>query len=626
MYESHFGLVRRPFAAAAAPQWYFPAAAIESARQTLGRCIERAAGIGFVVGPTGTGKTMLLEVLAAEFADRFQVARIANGHLTTRRTLLQTILFELGLRYRQRDEGELRLELIERLTRSEPPVPGLLLLIDEAHTLPLRLLEEVRMITNLVRGGQPCVRLVLAGSPVLEERFTSPRLDAFNQRLAARCYLETLSYAETGGYVRHQIEAAGGAADRVVSPEALAAIHRATDGVPRLVNQLADHALLLAYADGARRLEADIVAQAWSDLQQLPAPWGVETRTTQAETAAPVAAPAASYSSIEFGSLDDELEDESDEPAATSSIEEPAAPPAVACALHTSPSPAWPAVEEREHYDAEEELPAYWTAVPQPEPVEEPAAPQTASCADDDTEEWQEDAVVGRTAAVDSPVEPAHEEVVQDRYAALDAARQQVPTSPPAANTADMLAADVPLTRPDRRATADRAAEEKLSLAEALVRLEIERTSEDPAKTVDAPPAGAVKAEADANSAAITASNDQDNTSQGRWPPAWRVDGDADLSAYSQPAEPSASPWQPAAELPQAPALEWEDTGHGAALAAHAGAEPHDMALATEPTAAQDEDLIVVEPPVEPQPTVAAEPVRRHEYRQLFRRLRGDQR
>ena len=84
--------------------------------------------------------------------------------------------------------------------------------------------------------------------------------------------------------------------------------------------------------------------------------------------------------------------------------------------------------------------------------------------------------------------------------------------------------------------------------------------------------------------------------------------------------------WRPAAELPQAPAVDWEDTGHAAGLAGDSAAEVENLVLAAERQSARDEDLIVVEQPAETQPAVAAEPVRRHEYRQLFRRLRGDQR
>src|SRR5207244_2142982 len=118
--------------------------------------------------------------------------------------LLQNILFELKLPYRDMDEGELRLSLVDHLEPRSGGPDGLLLLVDEAHMLPLRLLEEIRLLTNVVRDGQTRVRLVLAGGMALEERLTSPKLESLHQRIAARCYLQSLRRDETIYYVQEQ--------------------------------------------------------------------------------------------------------------------------------------------------------------------------------------------------------------------------------------------------------------------------------------------------------------------------------------------------------------------------------------------------------------------------------------
>ena len=302
MYEAFFQLKQRPFAAAPRADRYFPAPAIEAARQALARCVERAEGAGMLVGPSGTGKTLVCQLLAEQFRQHFSVAFLSNGHLTTRRELLQAILFELGLPYRRLEEGELRLSLIDHLSSDQQDNQGLLLLLDEAHTFPQRLLEEVRLITNLVRHGQPRVRLVLAGSPALEERFASPRLEAFSQRIASRSYLEPLDHAQTRQYIIAQLAAVGGDAERIFTPDALDAVYRATDGVARLVNQVCDHALMLALAGGRRQLTAAGIEEAWADLQQLPAPWSDAGRTESRD--------ASESGIIEFGGLDDEFESE----------------------------------------------------------------------------------------------------------------------------------------------------------------------------------------------------------------------------------------------------------------------------------------------------------------------------
>ena len=109
MYEAFFGMTERPFTAVPHAGCYYPAAAIEGSRQTLSRCIERAEGAALLVGPAGTGKTLLCQILADQFRDKYEIALLDSGRLCTRRALLQAVLFELGLPYRGMEEGELRL-------------------------------------------------------------------------------------------------------------------------------------------------------------------------------------------------------------------------------------------------------------------------------------------------------------------------------------------------------------------------------------------------------------------------------------------------------------------------------------------------------------------------------------
>ena len=294
MYEAFFGFRQLPFASAPRADRYFPAKAIESARKTLIRCIQRSEGTGLVVGPAGTGKTLLVQLLADQLRDQFAVALLSSGGLCNRRGLLQAILFGLGRPYRGMDEADLRLSLIDYLSGNEFSAQAAVLLVDEAHTLPLRLLEEIRLISNLVVGGQPRIRLVLAGAPMLEERLASPKLESFSQRLAARCYLEAFGRTETDAYIRWWIETVGGQAEEILAPDACEAVHQATGGIARLVNQVCDHALLLAYTAGRRQIGAECIREAWADLQQLPAPCTDPSRHQSASSA------------IEFGTLEDE--------------------------------------------------------------------------------------------------------------------------------------------------------------------------------------------------------------------------------------------------------------------------------------------------------------------------------
>lgn len=293
MYETSFGLFCRPFPSVPRATFYYPGSAIEYARQTLARCIERGEGVGIVIGPTGCGKSLLGQMLAEQFSNRMRLVHLPSGRLESRQALLQAILHGLRRPFRGMDAEEMRLALRDCLSHDEERLRPMLLLVDEAEGLPLRLLDELRMTTNLLAEGQPCSRLVLLGGPALEEKLTSPKLESLSQRIVTRCYLETFSRTETSECIRAQIAAASTAPRNLFSDDACEAVHQATDGVPRLVNQLCDHALILAYADGKESVDRGTVEEAWADLQQLPAPSGDSSNETQEPM-------------IEFGGLDEE--------------------------------------------------------------------------------------------------------------------------------------------------------------------------------------------------------------------------------------------------------------------------------------------------------------------------------
>ncbi len=391
MYESAFGFRMRPFAASPSVALYYPAATIEKARATLARCIEHGGGPGLIIGAAGMGKSLLCQLLAEQYRDQFRVVMLASARLCTRRALLQNILFELGLPYRDLEEGELRLSLIDFLANDERAAQGMLLIVDEAHSLPTRLLEEIRMITNLVRDGRPRVRLILAGSARLEERFASPKLESFNQRIAARCYLEPLGREETRAYITAQLTAAGRRPGEIFTPDALDAVFDATAGVPRLINQVCDHALVLAMVGGRGTIGAAGIEEAWSDLQQLPAPWHMDS-------------PAAE-NVIEFGPLTQN-----------------AAAPQISAV-----------VSEVERPDPIEQLSAIEHSVALAAREADPKLVSTFSTSDhehDEDEQFRPAGVIGPEVelvfhASHSPFgdDFVEEEVVIDRYAALESAR-----------------------------------------------------------------------------------------------------------------------------------------------------------------------------------------------------------
>lgn len=258
----------RPFMAAPRTQFFHPAAVIDGALAATERAIRRAEGFVLVVGPAGTGKSLLLAKVAENVRDDFDCALLSGARICTRRALWQSVLAAIGEPYRGIGESDLRMAVIERIRALAAAGSGLVLLVDEAHTLPTRLLEELRLLTN-VPTPLPAVHIALAGSQKLEETLGLPRMESLAQRIAVRAYLEPLDHAETMAYLRTQTRVAGLDWDRLFAPGCDDAVFAATDGVPRLVNQLCDQALVTA-GDAGRVVTPADIAVAWGEIQRLP--------------------------------------------------------------------------------------------------------------------------------------------------------------------------------------------------------------------------------------------------------------------------------------------------------------------------------------------------------------------
>lgn len=251
-------------------QFYHPARLIDASLHGIDRAIRRAEGIALVVGSPGTGKSLLLAKVAESVADDFKVALLSGASICTRRALWQSILADLGHPYRGIDEADLRIAVAELVRKLAAIGSGLVILVDEAHTLPLRLIDELRLLAN-TPTPLPAVHIVLAGPSSLEERLGAAKMESFAQRIAFRSYLEPLDHAETVAYLRTQTKAAGLDWNTCFELGCDDAVYSAADGVPRLMNQICDQALVLL-AGASRRVKPSDIAAAWQEIQRLPSP------------------------------------------------------------------------------------------------------------------------------------------------------------------------------------------------------------------------------------------------------------------------------------------------------------------------------------------------------------------
>lgn len=273
MYEQFFDLKRRPFAATPDANCWFHSERYQAAIDELLVCAEQGQGVGIVIAPAGLGKTLLCERLVREIGEPFTSVLLRHATYHSRRSFLQTLLSELAQPYDLPTDQELRLALAPVLRGLGQQGRALVLVVDEAHELSEPLLEELRILADQAQEGKPLVRLILCGQLGLEEKLAHPQLRALNQRVRAHVSLLPLSLAESADYLDYRVTWAGGRTAELFSPEAVDVICQAADGVPRCLNQLADHALLSAYVAEQKPVSAETVKQALEDLEHLPLAW-----------------------------------------------------------------------------------------------------------------------------------------------------------------------------------------------------------------------------------------------------------------------------------------------------------------------------------------------------------------
>jgi type II secretory pathway predicted ATPase ExeA len=273
MYEAYFRLHRRPFSATPDTACVFDTESRSRTMRRLVELVESEQGIGVLIGPGGIGKSLAIAGLMELFRERFTVVKTSAAGLSSVRSLLQGLLYELGERYTGLDENECRLELkacLKRLVQSQRPV---VLLVDEGEQLPAPLFHELRNLVEEVEHGRRLIRLIVAGHPALEDQLLDPSVSAFYQRIAVQEYLAPLTQDESVAYVLFRLRRAGALDDSLIAREALQLIAQTSDGLPRCLNQLCDHALLLAFVVEVPQVTRRHVEEALTDLKQLPLHW-----------------------------------------------------------------------------------------------------------------------------------------------------------------------------------------------------------------------------------------------------------------------------------------------------------------------------------------------------------------
>ena len=274
MYLEPFKLKELPFRLSPDPQFLYLSKQHARAKAYMESTIWFTDGFVVITGEIGSGKTTLIESFLKEVPADVVVAQI-NQTQVTAMDFLQAVLAQFGFSPFKMRKAELIATLNNFLIEQYAAGRRVLLIVDEAQNLSMRVLEEIRLLSGVETTKEKVLRIILAGQPELNDKLDAPELEQLTQRVRLRFHLQTLSESETRGYIQHRLDVAGAGDRELFAADTYPEIFRYCGGVPRLINTLCDTAMMAAFtADRDTVTRADIVSAVqelqWVDFAHRP--------------------------------------------------------------------------------------------------------------------------------------------------------------------------------------------------------------------------------------------------------------------------------------------------------------------------------------------------------------------
>jgi len=266
MYTEFYGLRELPFQVTPDPRFYYANPVYEEAFANLVYAIRHRKGFVCLTGEVGTGKTTLLRRLIENMEPNTPFVFLFNTRLAFD-DILTFMCDELGIHSNARSKRLKKIQLLNTFFLDQLRRGGTTaLLIDEAQNLKDDTLEDLRLLSNLETNAEKLLQIILVGQPELDEKLSRPSLRQLRQRIGVQIRIDRLSPRETERFIRHRLEVGGYKGPDLFTPDAFVRIAWFSRGVPRLVNQICDNSLVMAFSTSRRTITADIVEEAAHDL------------------------------------------------------------------------------------------------------------------------------------------------------------------------------------------------------------------------------------------------------------------------------------------------------------------------------------------------------------------------
>jgi general secretion pathway protein A len=259
MYKNFFGLRVNPFNPNPDPRFLFLTGATREALAALAYGIRNRKGFLLLTGEVGTGKTTLINRLLEWLSEeKVATAFIFNSRLNEGE-FFDFVLNDFGIPCESRDKSQRLIRLNQWLLDRYRERRTAVLIVDEAQNLSNDVLEEIRLLTNMETTQEKLLQIILSGQPELEEKLRDPALRQLRQRITIRCATAPLTREEMQSYVTERLRVAGANGTPIFSVEAVDAVYKHSQGIPRIANLLCEHSLINAFVDQVRPIPAQIV-------------------------------------------------------------------------------------------------------------------------------------------------------------------------------------------------------------------------------------------------------------------------------------------------------------------------------------------------------------------------------